>query len=220
MTVWGKTVGRRLAGAVLVVALITASARGRETVREATVCEVKSHLQKYNGRMVRVRGRVVQGFEWFFLESEECALDLAYPDGPSDLGPMATFKPYAEPRTRAKFKVRRDENYEKLVELANSPAPLPQGCMCLGCYRYQVTATITGLLEVAKRGYPGFGHMNAAEARLVIRSVSDVVAVDMIRRYEALACGPPRLIMPRTLNPDWDRPASGPPFPNGGPKPQ
>jgi len=58
--------------------------------------------------------------------------------------------------------------------------------MCLGCARYEVTATLVGRLDgVAdasiKRdasgkivGFGGFGNMNAYPARLVLQSVSDV----------------------------------------------
>jgi hypothetical protein len=58
--------------------------------------------------------------------------------------------------------------------------------MCLGCARYEVTATLTGRLDTVadaavKRdasgkivGLGGFGNMNAYPARLVLASVSDV----------------------------------------------
>jgi hypothetical protein len=207
----------QLAGAVLLGTLLATPVWAEESIQGATVCHVDSQLRKYRGKMVRVRGRVVQFFEGFFIESEGCGLDLAYPDEPSDLGAMATFQPYPEPRMRAKFKLERDDNYKKLVDFANSRASLPDGCLCLGCYRYDVTATITGLLEVAKRGRPGFGHMNSARARLVIRSVSDVQAVDMSSRYKDMVCGPPRLSLPRSPNPAWDHPVIVPAFPNTKP---
>ena len=58
--------------------------------------------------------------------------------------------------------------------------------MCLGCTRYEVTATLVGRLDAVadatlKRdaagkivGFGGFGNMNAYPARLVLQSVSDV----------------------------------------------
>ena len=58
--------------------------------------------------------------------------------------------------------------------------------MCLGCARYEVTATLVGRLDAVgdasiKRdasgkivGFGGFGNMNAYPARLVLESVSDV----------------------------------------------
>ncbi len=58
--------------------------------------------------------------------------------------------------------------------------------MCLGCTRYEVTATLVGRLDsvadaTLKRdasgkivGFGGFGNMNAYPARLVLESVSDV----------------------------------------------
>ena len=209
---------RRIPALLIIGVLVLGSAQAKEPAQKGTTCEVNSRPGKYNGKIVSLRGRVVQGFEWFYLKSGDCSLHLAYPDEPSDLGPSATYQEFAEPKPRARFKVIRDENYKRLVEYANVPGPMPEGCICIACYRYQVTATITGMFEVAKRGRPGFGHMNEARARLVILSVSDVVPVDKLESYQKVPCGPPRLELPPVPPSLLETPSRIPPFGPAPPK--
>jgi len=64
--------------------------------------------------------------------------------------------------------------------------PYKKGGMCLGCNRYEVSATLVGRVDAVDNatlrrdkagkiiGFGGFGHMNAYSARLVLQSVSDV----------------------------------------------
>jgi hypothetical protein len=166
-----------------------------------------------------VRGLVVEGFERFFLKSGDCGLDLAWPKGEGELGPMATYMPFPEPKTRAKFTLQRDENYTKLVRYMRERASLPPECFCIGCFRYEVTATFVGLTEVARPDQPGFGHMNWGRVRLVIRSVSEVIPVDLGERARPPGC-PPILTLPPNLYPGWDLPPSVPPYPSPGPNPK
>jgi len=199
------------------VALTPATGVAKERVRDATVCQIESHLHNYDGKMVRVRGLVVAGLEWFFLKSGDCTLGLAYPPGQGGPGPLATYMPFPEPKTRATFALQRDENYKKFVEYMNQPWVRPEGrCCCIGCDRYEVTVTITGLVEVARPGQPGFGHMNEGRGRLVIRTIANVAAVDISGRYHT-SDGLPVLTLPRNMFPGWDLPPSVPPFPNPGP---
>lgn len=198
--------------------LVLRSAQAQVTAPKASICEVNSRPGKYDGKMVSLRGRVVQGYELFYLKSDACSLHLAFPEGDEDLGPLAMYQGYAEPRTRAKFKVIRDENYKRLVEYANVPSPVIEGCICIACYRYEVTATITGMVEVARRGHPGFGHLNAARERLVIRSVTDVVPVDKLVDNQKHVCGPPRLELPTIPPSFWSPPSNIPPFESSSPE--
>ncbi len=200
---------------LLILVLLPAISIAKEQVRDATICEINSHEREYAGKMVRVRGRLVQGMETLFIIVDDCGLDIVYPNGPAELGPMATYQPYAEPRMPVKFKLLRDESYEKLVRFAQEVLPQKPECgICLGCYRYEVTVTMTGLIQVAKPGKPGFSHMNAARSRLVINSVSEVQAVDISSRYKDLSCAFPQLTLPANPYPAWNQPLNVPPFPS------
>ena len=213
-------VSTRLALIAALAVVWPVSGLAKEHVRDATVCQIVSHLRAFDGKMIRVRGLVVEGLEWFFLKSGDCRLDLALPKGDGELGPMATYMPSPEPRTRAKFDVKRDENYNKLVKYVSVGfQPCPGFGLCLGCDRYEVTATLTGLVEASKWGQPGFGHMNMGSARLVIRSVGDVAPVDISNRFRAAEC-PPILKMPKGMYPGWDLPTSVPPYPSPGSNPK
>jgi len=206
--------------ALLILVLLPALAVAKEHVRDATICEINSHPRTYAGKMVRVRGIVVQGLEWFFIKAEGCSLDLAYPNEPAELGAMATYQPYPEPKMPVKFKLLRDESYEKFVASANEALPQKPGCSCFSCSRYEVTVTMTGLFQLAKPGRPGFGHMNAARSRLVIHSVSEVEAIDLSSKYKDLDCGMPSFTLPSNPYPGWNQPLSVPPFPNSESNPK
>ena len=70
-------------------------------------------------------------------------------------------------------------------------ASFNKGGMCLGCNRYEVTATLVGRLDGVEdaailrdgagkiTGFGGFGFMNAYSARLVLQSVSDVTSKEI-----------------------------------------
>jgi hypothetical protein len=153
-----------------------------DDLTEATICQILTDPVSFNGKMVKVRGRVVTGFEFFDIQGEWCggesinAITLAYPDE-ADIKPAPSFK------------LRRDAEFKKfqrsLTETVRKIGPLSY------CYRYEVTATITGRLDgVEKAGIirdgsgkviavQGFGHANRYRARLVIQSVSEVVAKDI-----------------------------------------
>ena len=187
--------------ALLILVLLPGIDVAKEHVRDATICEINSHEREYAGRMVRVRGRVVLGMETFFIVADDCGLNLGYPNEPADLGAMAMYQPYAEPRMPVKFKLLRDDNYRKFVAYAEEVMPHKSGCLCIACYRYNVTVTMTGLLQVAKPGKPGFGHLNGAQSRLVMRSVSEVGAIDLSSKYQDSGCGIPNSFCRHTLTP-------------------
>jgi hypothetical protein len=70
-------------------------------------------------------------------------------------------------------------------------APYKKGGMCLGCNKFEVTATLVGRLDAVEKagvqrdkagkiiGFGGFGHLNAYAARLVLQSVSDVTSKEI-----------------------------------------
>ena len=198
--------------ALLILLLLPSATLAEDRAQDTTICELNSHQGEFAGKMVRVRGRVVQGFEWFFIEANRCRVDLAYPNGPAELGAAAVFQPSPEPRMPVKFQLVRDESYRKFAAYAMEGIPQRSGCVCFSCYRYEVTVTMTGLFQVAKRGHPGFGHLNAARSRLVIRSASDVAAVDVGEKYKDSQCGAPELALPKELYPGWNQPITVPPY--------
>ena len=99
--------------------------------------------------------------------------------------PARNFAGTYTPPTRTTVTLDRDKvfkNFDSLLAQGHEKG----ADMCLGCTRYEVTATLVGRLDsVADAkltrdasgkivGFGGFGNMNAYPARLVLQSVSDV----------------------------------------------
>lgn len=187
---------------VLVLAMLGLSCALNAQVTDTTVCDVVKSPAPFNGKMVRIKGTVVAGFDEFAIKDaadSNCgfpvnAIWLAYPQGSKGkAGPtaMLTIQParnytgsYAPP-ARTPVTLTKDKDFKQFDSLL-AQTHQKGADMCLGCTRYQVTATLVGRLDTVtdatlKRdaagkivGFGGFGNMNAYPARLVLQSVTDV----------------------------------------------
>ncbi len=201
----------------LILALfISASACAVQAqVVNTTVCDILKNPVAFNGKMVSIKGTVSAGFDQFIVRGPNCgqrvnAIWLAYPAGTKGkagpdafvrLQPARNFKgTYAVPKG-APVKLDKNKEFKRFDSLL-SQEHNKSGDMCLGCRRYEVSATLVGRLDgVASAeltrnssgqivGLGGFGNMNAYPARLVLQSVSDVTpkAIDY-SKSDALAKG-------------------------------
>jgi hypothetical protein len=169
---------------------------------DTTVCDVVKKPQAFDGKIVRIKGTVVAGFDEFVIKDStdpNCgymvnAIWLDYPAGTKGkAGPAAvvTVQPARNftgkytPPTRTPVTLDKSKDFKQfdslLVQKHEKGADL-----CLGCTRYEVTATLVGRLDAVADaslkydasgkiiGFGGFGNMNAYPARLVLQSVSDV----------------------------------------------
>jgi len=172
---------------------------------DATVCQILDNPQSFNGKMVRIKGTVVAGFDQFVVKGADCGINinkniwLAYPEGSkAKAGPAVQV--HVQPAhnftgdvpAAERTPVTLDKNSKDFKQFDSLLAtPFKKGGMCLGCNRYEVTATLVGRLDAVKNakvtrdsagkitGFGGFGHMNAYPARLVLQSVSDVVSKEI-----------------------------------------
>lgn len=186
----------RLFAAIFVLFLCAVPSFGQAT--DTTICNVLSHPEGLDGKMVRIKGQVIAGFDQFQLQDYKCtagsaAIWLSYPEGSKvKSGPAATVTfqlaqnnpNSATAANRAPVQLTKDKDFKTFDSLLTTPykgkAP------CLGCNRYTVTATLTGRLDVSEKtgvlrdakgqvtGVAGFGNMNRYNVRLVIASVTDV----------------------------------------------
>src|SRR4029078_4274619 len=88
-------------------------------------------------------------------------------------GPVAStsFGPATPNLQRAPVKLNNNYQLKRFQELLDAPMyPRSRGVSCMGCMRYEVTATMTGRLDYAGKDH-GFGHLNAYEAQFVLGSV-------------------------------------------------
>ena len=168
-------------------------------VVDTTVCDVLKNPKSFDGKMVRIKGTVVAGFDEFIIQGADChnevnAIWLAYPQGTkAKAGPLATvvlqpaknFAGAVPAVTRTPVSLDKVKDFKTFDSLLSTPHNKGNG-MCLGCNRYAVSATLVGRLDGVDSaaiqrdkagkiiGLGGFGNLNAYAARLVLQSVSDV----------------------------------------------
>ena len=135
-----------------------------------------------NGAMVKIRGVVYAGRHDIFIRPEHCPdnrVIVIYGDDP-ELG-------------RAGLVVKRDDSFREFQKYLREPQPSKPSANCQQCRRYQVTAELSGRLDIAssvgvKRdsntgkviGLEGYGHpLPFTRYRLVMTAVSNVEAVEL-----------------------------------------
>jgi hypothetical protein len=167
-------------------------------ITDSTVCEILANPQSFDGKIVRIKGVVIAGFEEFAIKGSGCnqiinAIWLAYPEGTkAKAGPAAflrlqlgkNYGAAANNVTRTPITLDRNKDFKDFDSLLSTPAKA--NGLCLGCVKYTVTATLVGRLDGAKDtglirdgggkviGLGGFGNLNRYSARLVLQSVSEI----------------------------------------------
>jgi hypothetical protein len=169
---------------------------------DTTVCDVVKKPEAFDGKIVRIKGTVIAGFDEFAIKDAtdpNCgftvnAIWLDYPPGTKGkagpaalltIQPAKNFTGTITPPTRAAVTLDKGKDFKQFDSLLAQKHEKGAD-MCLGCTRYEVSATLVGRLDgvadaTVKRdatgkivGFGGFGNMNAYPARLVLESVSDV----------------------------------------------
>jgi hypothetical protein len=169
---------------------------------DTKVCDILTHPKDFDGKMVRVTGTVVAGFDEFMIRDTGCkqsvnAIWLDYPTGTkAKAGPAAVITlqlaknspGHATSVSTAPVKLDKGEDFKKFDSALSTSAKTPGPC--LGCVRSTVTATLTGRLDAVdavsleKTGsmftvVKGFGNLARYPARLVIQSVANVSENDI-----------------------------------------
>jgi hypothetical protein len=165
---------------------------------DSTVCDILASPQSFDGKIVRIKGTVVAGFEEFAVKGVGCnqvvnAIWLTYPAGTKGkAGPAAFLRlqlgknhPAAVANVgRDPVTLEKNKDFKDFDSLLSTPAKT--NGMCLGCAKFTVTATLVGRLDGAKdtglirdgagrvTGLGGFGNLNRYSARLVLQSVAEV----------------------------------------------
>ncbi len=186
---------------VLAMLLVCGFAGGlyAQTV-DTTVCAVLKNPTAFNGKMVRIQGTVVAGFDQFTVNDGNCGLAvngiwITYPEGTKAKGgplamvrlePAHNFAGTIAAEKRTPVVLDRDKEFKHFDSLLAEEHD-PGAGVCLGCRKYDVQATLVGRLDAVASaalnrngqgkivGLGGFGNMNAYPARLVLESVSGVI---------------------------------------------
>ena len=195
--------------AVLVLGLLSsgpaAQAQPAESAFPVTACELERNPLQFEGKLVRVRGIVMRGFENFTLRdpstpflSHECGNAIWLEPGGDGKGPrpylvVHTWWPADDMRNWAQqarvdsVKLIKDQQYQDMNDRLSTFRPRePDGSACTGlwlCSLYTVTATITGRFYAAHQdkladgrpSFRGYGHMGCCHL-LIIQQVTEPVA--------------------------------------------
>ena len=183
---------------------------------DSTVCDILKDPQSFNGNIVRIKGTVSVGFDQFVVKGPGCgqhvdAIWLDYPEyseakaGPAailQVQPAHNFSGTIPTVERTPVKLEKDKDFKQFDTLLSTPYKTKG--VCLGCMKYEVSATLVGRLDGTVPGIQrdgagkivaisGFGNLNAYSARLVLRSVTDVVPkeIDYSKAGEAINVEPP-----------------------------
>ena len=189
-------------------------------VTDTTVCDVVKKPASFDGKMVRIKGTVVAGLDEFVIKDASdpnCgyqvnAIWLSYPQGTKgkagpaamvQVQPARNFSGQYAPPARTPVTLDKSKEFKQFDSLL-AQTHEKGADVCLGCTRYEVTATLVGRLDAVadaslKRdasgkivGFGGFGNMNAYPARLVLQSVSDVTPKEIdYSKNDAATAGNP-----------------------------
>ncbi|HWT88632.1 MAG TPA: hypothetical protein VN454_07490 [Candidatus Angelobacter sp.] len=170
----------------------------RSQVVDATPCEILSNPQSFDGKIVRVKGVAVAGFDEFAIQDASCkqavnAIWLAYPEGTKGkAGPAASMRlqlaknspAVAENSSRTPVMLNKNKDFKDFDKFLSTQAKTDG--LCPGCVKYSVAGTFVGRLDGAKdvgllrdaggkvMGIGGFGNLNRYTARLVLQSVAEI----------------------------------------------
>jgi hypothetical protein len=185
----------------IVCLLMGAGTAGAQTV-DTKLCDILAHPKDFDGKIVRITGTVVAGFDEFIIRDTSCkqsvnAIWLDYPTGTkAKAGPVAVIalqlaknspgQASSVPATPVTLDTGGD--FKKFDSILSASVKTPG--RCLGCVRSTATATLTGRLDAVdavsleKTGsmftvVKGFGNLARYPARLVIQSVASVSENDI-----------------------------------------
>jgi|SRR5579872_684981 len=153
---------------------------GHKTLN-TSICAIASHLDRFDGRIVRVKARVGLGIEVFGITDprSKCknSFWLTYPNEAYPILPEPTFK-------RIPVELRRDEQFklfEKYLDAKMYPRFEETYCYCK---RYEVIATLSGRVDVASKVQQGFGHLSGWKVQFVLQTVADITPMDLSTHYD------------------------------------
>lgn len=183
---------------VLTVACMAIPGRVSAQIVDSTVCDILADPQSFDGKLVRIKGTVIAGFDEFAVKGSNCnqvvnAIWLAYPqDTKGKAGPAALVRlklaknnpTITNASTRVPVKLDKNKDFKDFDNFLSTPGKASG--LCPGCMKNTVSATLVGRLDGSKVaglvrdssgkviGVGGFGNLNRYSARLVLQSVSDV----------------------------------------------
>ena len=159
----------------------------RSEITTSTICQVAKDPARFDNKLVRVRATIVGNFEISSIadsDNAECGrLWFTYPgSGPAAFVSMSSLSPTVP---RPAVVLRHDGQFRRFQKLLDAQMyPRTRNIGCMDCKRYEVSATMIGLVEFAGRG-KSFGHMNSFPAQFVLSRIESSSGTDLASRYAA-----------------------------------
>ena len=163
--------------------------RGQDSapVLDTTVCELTAHPGQFDGKMVRVKVQVVPASRGHAIKDadNQCpnTLRLSYSTAaPTSSSPSRLITPTRDiPRPALIV----DDQFELLNKYRNARMyPTSEGARCRPCNRYEITATLTGMLNFPERTRHVSDGPPPYERLFFVQSVTDVKARDISATYD------------------------------------
>jgi len=157
-------------------------------VLDTTVCEITSHPLDFEGKMVRVKAHIVTRFKSRVIEDADnpCSrvMRLTY-----STEPAAPSSFVAGPDTPAKDLPRPtvvDDDQFKLFQkyLTARMYPTSEGAPCSPCDRYEISATLTGMVNFPVSAKPDSKPRNPRERLFFLQSLTGVTPRDISATYD------------------------------------
>ena len=125
-------------------------------VVDTTVCDILKNPKSFDGKIVRIKATVAAGFDQFAVKGPGCGhyindIWFSYPEGTKGkAGPVAllqmqmahNFTGTVPTVTRTPVTLDKSKDFKQFDSLLATPHK--GSAMCLGCTRYEVTATLVG----------------------------------------------------------------------------
>jgi hypothetical protein len=152
-----------------------------------TVCDVASDPAAFDNKVVRVRATLADNFEISAIrdpDGQNCgSLWFTYPgSGPSAMVSMDSLVPT---QSRPAVRLQRDEQFRRFQKMVHAKMyPRRRDLYCMDCQRYEVTAVMIGVVELAGPGH-GFGHMSLFKVQFVLQSIEQTSVKDLAPNYKA-----------------------------------
>jgi hypothetical protein len=152
-----------------------------------TVCDVTKNPENFDNKTVRLRATLAGNFEISSIRDpshDDCgSIWFTYAgSGPAASVSISTLTPDAP---RPAVQLKRDkafQHFERMV--AAKMYARNRNNVCMDCSRYEVSATMTGLVEYAGPN-KGFGHLNGFPVQFVLESIEATSVNDLASRYKA-----------------------------------
>lgn len=138
---------------------------------KTTLCQLIKDTQRFNGRLVEIRGEFVSRFQWEGFVDETCSARI-------QVGAHGVFDDIMAQDGQRHLPVhpKQDHNYRTFRKYADTKFQWPDGGRCQDCPLYRILVTAHGRFDYFAGQTGGISGRDLPLLRFALKSVSDVAA--------------------------------------------